>query len=106
MLNKPEFEFFRYCDGNWKIMRWATKAYASWAHNYVKSNDASDNKTFCVNKQKHNLLDNPSFHQFDDDELKDSPVENNSNALASPALSDSASVTIQVYSNQLLEMLY
>lgn len=26
MLNVPEFEFFRYCKGNWKVMRWVTKA--------------------------------------------------------------------------------
>jgi hypothetical protein len=27
MLNVPGLEFLRYCEGNWKVTRWATKAY-------------------------------------------------------------------------------
>ena len=42
MLNEHEFQFFRYCKGNWKINRWATKAYASWKHNHLKPGDPSD----------------------------------------------------------------
>lgn len=36
MLNAPELEFFRYCEGNWKLARWATRAYPSFAKNHLK----------------------------------------------------------------------
>jgi hypothetical protein len=68
MLNVPELEFFRYCEGNWKLTRWATKAYASWAHNYLKSKDAVDTKAARVNKRKHDLLEDTSLLQIDNDE--------------------------------------
>jgi hypothetical protein len=45
MLNIPELDFFRYCEGNWKVIRWATEAYSSWAHNYLKPKEAVDTKT-------------------------------------------------------------
>ena len=40
MLSMPEFQFFRYCNGNWKITQWASKAYPSWSHNYFKPGKA------------------------------------------------------------------
>jgi hypothetical protein len=66
MLNEPEFEFFRYCEGNWKITRWATKAYASW-----KCNHLDDRKTPCANKQKHKLLDDPTLLQIGNEPTED-----------------------------------
>jgi hypothetical protein len=65
MLQEPEFEFFRYCEGNWKITRWATKAYASWKHNHLKPGNADDSKT---NKRKRQLepLDDPTLLRIGD----------------------------------------
>ena len=74
MLNVPEFEFFRYCEGNWKVMRWATKAYASWAHNYLKPKEAVDTKAARVNKRKRKLLDDPSLIQIDNDKEEDDVI--------------------------------
>jgi hypothetical protein len=68
MLNEPEFQIFRYCDGTWKIMRWATKAYTSWVHNHLKSNDTDDSKTSCTNKRKCEVLDDPSLLQIEENE--------------------------------------
>jgi hypothetical protein len=59
MLGESEFKFFRYYEGNWKIMQWASKAYVSWAHNYLKSGNTDIDKTPCINKQKCKVLDNP-----------------------------------------------
>lgn len=105
MLNSHEFEFFRYCEGNWKITRWATKAYPSWAYNHIKSIDAGDNKMLRSSKRKRDLLDDPSLIQIDDDKNENvsppsdpSPIESTSNVLASPAPSAFASV-IQVCSH-------
>jgi hypothetical protein len=94
MLNEPEFTFFRYCEGNWKIMRWATKAYASWAYNHIKSPRA--------NKRKREDLDDPLLLQIDDDKNESTPsrasipIENNPDALASPAPSTPASVQVSI----------
>jgi hypothetical protein len=74
MLNIPELNFFRYCEGNWKVIRWATEAYSSWAHNYLKPKEAIDTKTVRVNKQKHDLLDDPSLLQIDNDKEKDDVI--------------------------------
>jgi hypothetical protein len=72
ILNVPELEFLRFCEGNWKVTRWATKAYASWAHNYLRSKDALDAaKPARVNKRKRELLDDPSLLQIDDDKDED-----------------------------------
>ena len=114
MLNKSEFDVFRFCDGNWKITRWATKAYVSWAHNHLKVNEADNRKTLCANKRKQDLLDDPLLIQIDDDKnLNDNivttyspnsgPIEDNSNVivLPAPSHSESASVPIQVCSYHL-----
>jgi len=103
MLNEPKFEFFRYCDGNWKLMRWATKAYASWAYNYMKSSNTGDNKTPRATKRKHANLDDSSLIRLDEDQDKetaataspplDAPIDNISNS--------SSSVPIQVCSHQI-----
>jgi hypothetical protein len=71
MLNEPEFEFFRYCEGNWKITRWATKAYASWKHNHLKSSDADEGNTVTpgTNKRKRQPLDDPTLLQIGDEAL-------------------------------------
>jgi hypothetical protein len=74
MLNEPGFEFFRYCDDNWKLMRWATKAYASWARNHLRSNDAGDSKTSRANKRKRTQLDDPYLIRIDDDQDKDTVI--------------------------------
>jgi len=74
ILNAPELEFFRYCKGNWKVTQWATKAYASWAHNYIKSKDALDTKAAQVNKQKRKLLNNLLLLQIDNDKNKDNVI--------------------------------
>src|SRR6266566_7327218 len=71
MLNEPGFKFFGYCKGNWKLTQWATKAYTSWAHNYMKSSDTGNSKTLCATKRKHVLLDNPSLIQLNDNQDKD-----------------------------------
>jgi hypothetical protein len=68
MLNEPEFEFFRYCDGNWKITRWATKAYASWKHNHLKPNDPG------TNKRKRSLLDDPALLQINSESAEKTDV--------------------------------
>jgi hypothetical protein len=73
MLNEPEFVFFRYCEGNWKLMRWATRAYASWAHNHMKSK-AGNNKTSRATKRKRASLDDPSLIRLDDDQDLDIPT--------------------------------
>ena len=78
MLNFPELKFLRYCEGNWKIMRWATKAYASWAHNYLKSKEAIDSKAARVNKRKRELLDNPSLLQFDNNKDENNVIAQSS----------------------------
>lgn len=92
MLNDPEFKFFRYCEGNWKLMRWATKSYPSWAHNHLKSSDASETKTSPIHmkKRRHEVLDNPSLLEIDDDQNEDIV------ALASPMPSASGSIPVQV----------
>ena len=99
MLNEPEFVFFRYCEGNWKIMRWATKAYASWAHNHIKSNNAGHSKTPRANKRKREDLDDPLLLQIDDNNNENSSpttIKNNSDALALPGPSGPPLVPIQV----------
>jgi hypothetical protein len=73
MLTEPEFVFFRYCEGNWKLMRWATRAYSSWAHNHMKSN-AGNNKTSQATKRKRASLDDPSLIRLDDDQDMDIPT--------------------------------
>lgn len=103
MLNKPGFEFFRYCEGNWKITRWATKAYASWAHNHLKSSDAGDTKIPRVAKRKHEQLNDSQLLQIDDDKNENTvwsestPIESNHNTLTSPA--PSTAVPFQVGSH-------
>lgn len=67
ILNTPELKFLRYCEGNWKVMRWATKAYASWAHNHIKSKDPVGTEAARGKKRKHDSLDNPSLLQIDND---------------------------------------
>jgi hypothetical protein len=67
MLNVPEFAFFRYCEGNWKLMRWTSKAYASWTRNYLKSNNAVATKAARVRKRKRELLADPTLLQIDSD---------------------------------------
>lgn len=106
MLNEPKFIFFRYCEGNWKITRWATKAYPSWVHNHIKSSDAGHSKTPHSNKRKREDLDDPLLLQIDDDEnestpsANSTPIENNSDALAPPTPSGPASVPILVCSHE------
>ena len=70
MLNEPAFEFFRYCEGNWKLTRWATKAYASWKHNHLKSGDTDNRNT---SKRKRELLDDPSLLQIGDEQSENTP---------------------------------
>jgi hypothetical protein len=67
MLNVPELEFLRYCEGNWKLARWASKAYASWTQNYLRSKDGSDTKAERVKKRKREILADPSLLQIDSD---------------------------------------
>jgi len=105
MLNEPDFEFFRYCDSNWKITWWATKACASWVHNHFRPSDGGNNKPPCATKWKCNDLDDPLLLQIDNDMNKDTflsnsnPVENNPTTLASTAPSGSALVPNQVCSH-------
>ena len=110
MLNEPRFEFFRYCEGNWKITRWATRAYASWARNHFKSSDAGDSKTPCATKRKRDQLDDPLLLQIDDDKTEDSlwpdsgPTNNSCNILAlpaSPTLSTSIHTQVCSHWNQI-----
>ena len=107
MLNEPEFHFFRYCEGNWKITRWATKAYASWARNHIRANEADNRRTPHANKRKRDPLDDPSLIQIDDDKddnnaitaLPDSSLfEDNATILAPLEPSASSSVHTQVCS--------
>ena len=90
MLSVPEFEFLRYYEGNWKLMRWAIKAYASWKHNHINAGEAG--KKVRTNKQKRELLDDSSLLQIEDDRNEDcaiissrdySPVNNTLRSLAS-----------------------
>ena len=74
MLNDPEFEFFRYCEGNWKITRWATKAYASWKYNHLRPNNAEDGRTSGTNKRKRELLDDPSLLQIEHEMPEATPL--------------------------------
>jgi hypothetical protein len=107
MLNDPEFTFFRYCEGNWKIKRWATKAYSSWAHNHLRLSDAGERAPRPA-KRKLDQLDDPKLLQIegDDEEIPitpssdQSPIETNCDALASPVPSGSASTLIQVGSHR------
>ena len=109
MLSDPEFQFFRYCDGNWKLMRWAAKAYSSWTHNHIKPSNAGENKTPRTTKRKHDPLDDPLLLQIDDDDDKEdntslsnpTAVENHSDPPISPAPSGSALVPTQVRPNHL-----
>jgi hypothetical protein len=103
MLSVPDFEFLRYCKGNWKLMRWTTKAYASWKHNHFDTAEAG--KTVRTNKRKHELLDDPSLLQLEDDKNEDcapgsssdsSPVDNTSGSSTLPATSASTLAHIQV----------
>lgn len=108
MLNEPGFEFFRYCENNWKLMRWSAKAYASWAHNHMKSNDSDDKKTSRLAKRKRPNLDDPSLIRLDDDQdkhvattasppLDSAPV----NSISNPPLAYTpAPVPVQVCSHQ------
>jgi hypothetical protein len=94
MLNEPDFEFFRYCEGSWKLTRWATKAYPSWVYNHYKPSGEGDNKTLRAKKRKRNMLDDPSLLQINDNKNDDtaivplrhsSPIENDPISLALPA---------------------
>jgi hypothetical protein len=88
MLNEPRFEFFRYCKGNWKIMQWATRAYASWARNHFKLSNAGDSSMLRATKRKREHLNDPLLLQIDDDKIKNSlwtdshPIKINCNTLA------------------------
>jgi hypothetical protein len=62
MLNVPELKYFRYCDGNWKLTLWASKAYSSWATNYIKPKDRI--KTERINKRKHDIFNDDSLFQI------------------------------------------
>jgi hypothetical protein len=108
MLNEPGFEFFRYCKGNWKLMRWATKAYASWAHNHMKSSDTGNSKSSHATKRKCAILNDPSLIRLDDNQdpyiataapppLDSAPINN---ILSSLEPSTSTSLPIQVCSHQ------
>ena len=107
MLNEPDFEFFRYCESNWKLMRWATKAYASWVHNHFKSSNAGSNKPPHITKRKHNHLNDPLPLQVDNNRNENTsssnptPVRNNSIVLTLPTPSGSALVPNQVCSHRL-----
>jgi len=110
MLNVPEFEFFRFCEGNWKITRWATKAYASWTYNHFNSGEGGNCKTVHTNKRKRGSLDDPSLLRIEDDKDEDtapisswdsSPVQSNFDSSMLLALSASTSVHIQVCLRQL-----
>lgn len=72
MLNEADFQFFRYCEGNWKLNRWATKAYASWKHNHLKTAEGDDRKAARNLKRKREALDDPGLFQISDDENRDS----------------------------------
>lgn len=96
MLNEPEFKFFRYCEGNWKITRWATRAYASWKHNHLKSGDVEDGKTPGTNKRKRELLDDPSLLQIGDlDETSENTVVSTSGSESTPAETSGSASHIQ-----------
>lgn len=92
MLNEPDFEFFRYCEGNWKITRWATKAYASWKHNHLRPNNAEDGRTSGTNKRKRELLDDPSLLRIDHE-----TTENISLPLPGPSESASESTPVATH---------
>jgi hypothetical protein len=102
MLSMPEFKFFRYCEGNWKITRWATKAYASWAYNHINSGEAGDRKTVHTNKRKHESIDDPSLLQIKDDNNEDTAPISPCDSM--PALPASTLIHVQVRSHQLIEM--
>jgi hypothetical protein len=65
MLNKPEFEFFRYGEGNWKIDHWAGRAYSSWKRNHLKDHADDSNKKSL--KWKQEMLDDPDLLQIASD---------------------------------------
>ena len=85
MLNEPEFEFFRYCEGNWKITRWTTKAYASWKCNHLQvgSNEADNRKTH-TGKRKRELLDDPTLLQIGDELASENTTPSTSGCTAAP----------------------
>jgi len=106
ILNVPELEFFRYCEGNWKVMRWATKAYASWAHNYIKSKDGVDTKALRLNKRKHELLDDPNLLRIGSDKnegdvFPQSPIQTASTSETVHTPPAPTSVPMQVSSLQI-----
>jgi len=90
MLNEREFEFFRYCEGNWKIKRWTTKAYASWKRNHIKPNDVNDGNGTTEKKQKRELLDDPTLLQISDNNYDDG---SSSNTTGSSTTSSSPEMT-------------
>jgi hypothetical protein len=111
MLNEPELQFFRYCEGNWKLLRWAARAYSSWTRNHLKSSDADNSKTQRANKRKREPLDDPSLLQIDNDNRDDivitsesGPIEDHSNTFASPSLPVPVSHPIQVVCSHQLWM--
>jgi hypothetical protein len=99
MLSEPEFEFFRYCEGNWKITRWATKAYASWSRNHI---EAGEHKTPRANKRKHELLDDPSLLQIDNNKNEDiAPMEDGEGPTAPTSVSTTNSSCVKTTSDHL-----
>ncbi|KAF9463665.1 hypothetical protein BDZ94DRAFT_595362 [Collybia nuda] len=61
MLNDTDFVFFQYCKSNWKLDRWTTKTYASWARNHMRTPSRPSKKP------KHEILNDSTLLKMDDD---------------------------------------
>jgi hypothetical protein len=94
ILSIPELKFFRYCEGNWKIMRWATKAYSSWAHNHLHTKEVR------VNKRKRQLLDDPFLLQIGNDTNEGDVIVQS----PEPSLDESASTSVATHAPRALTL--
>ncbi|KAG6875467.1 hypothetical protein C0992_003736 [Termitomyces sp. T32_za158] len=66
ILNDPEFSFFQLCNNNWKLQRWTSKAYPSWAQNHHRPSSKPLRKKA---RLEHPILDDDELFKMEDDYL-------------------------------------
>lgn len=88
------FEEFRFCEGSWKLERWASRAYASWMQGVRKRKDAGHLKTKrkrSTSEDSHRPIDDSGLLKIDSDHDTDTATFSVPPA-PSPALFSAASV--------------
>lgn len=90
-----EFEEFRFCEGSWKLERWASRAYASWMQGVRKRNEAGHSKEKrkrSTSEDSHHSIDDSGLLKIDSDHETDTAIATFPAPLApSPSLSSATS---------------